>query len=127
NLSAAGMAGTCNSQAEGTMQDYKTGQLVGSTPRVLTWAQLAAVPIGAAAVAIMYPLLLHRYKLGVDLTTPTGVKISNMAVLLSQGLEAFPRGALTWAGIAPGAGGLVALGRHYWHVGGVPSAGGSGL
>jgi uncharacterized oligopeptide transporter (OPT) family protein len=127
NLIAAGMAGTCNSQAEGTMQDYKTGQLVGSTPRVLTWAQLAAVPIGAAAVAIMYPLLLHRYRLGVDLTTPTGVKISNMAVLLSQGLEAFPRGALTWTVIAAVAGVLVALARHSWHVGWLPSPVGIGF
>src|SRR5205085_7401317 len=75
NLIAAGMAGSCNSQGQGTIQDYKSGKIIGSTPRVLTWVQLAAVPIGAGAVAIMYPLLTQRYKLGEDLTTPTGVKI----------------------------------------------------
>src|SRR4029079_17685220 len=92
NLIAAGMSGTCNSQGEGTIQDYKTGKLVGSTPRVLTWVQLAAVPVGAAAVAVMYPLLLHKYTLGESLPAPTGVKIANMAILISQGAEAFPRG-----------------------------------
>ena len=43
------------------MQDYKAGDMIGSTPRLLTWSQLFAVPIGAAAVAWMYPLLAHTY------------------------------------------------------------------
>src|SRR5262249_14071525 len=64
NLIAAGMAGNTSSQSEGTMQDYKTGRIVGSTPRILTYVQLGAVPIGAAAVAIMYPVLIGRYGLG---------------------------------------------------------------
>src|SRR5213075_1558942 len=93
NLIAAGMTGTCNSQGEGTIQDYKTGQLLGSTPRVLTWAQLAAVPIGAAAVALMYPLLVARYGIGgTGLTAPPAIRVSNMAVLLTEGLDALPRG-----------------------------------
>ena len=95
NLIAAGMAGSTTSQAEGTIQDYKTGKLIGSTPRILTYAQLAAVPIGAAAVAIMYPFLVGRYGLGPEgLTAPTGLKIANMAVLLSRGPSALPRFAL---------------------------------
>jgi len=36
NLIAAGMSGSCNSQGQGTIQDYKTGQIIGSTPRILT-------------------------------------------------------------------------------------------
>ncbi len=95
NLIAAGMAGDANSQAEGTMQDFKTGQLIGSTPWVLTVVQICAIPIGAAAVAIMYPLLIAHYGLGGDgLTAPTGLKLANMAVLVSKGLSAFPPGAL---------------------------------
>ena len=95
NLIAAGMAGNTSSQAEGTIQDYKTGKLLGSTPRILTYVQLAAVPIGAAAVAIMYPFLVSRYGLGADgLAAPTGLKIANMAILLSRGFEALPRYAL---------------------------------
>ena len=95
NLIAAGMAGNTSSQAEGTIQDYKTGKLLGSTPRLLTYVQLAAVPIGAAAVAIMYPFLISRYGLGAEgLAAPTGLKIANMAILLSRGFEALPRYAL---------------------------------
>ncbi len=58
NLVAAGIAGGGNSQAEGMMQDFRTGQRVGSTPRLLTYTQLCAIPVGAAAVALMYPLLV---------------------------------------------------------------------
>jgi uncharacterized oligopeptide transporter (OPT) family protein len=127
NLIAAGMTGTCNAQGEGTIQDYKTGQILGSTPRVLTWVQLGAVPIGAAAVAIMYPLLLNRYKLGVELSAPPAVRISNLAVLLSQGIEALPRGALTWTVIAALAGVLLVLLQHFLRIGWLPSATGLGL
>ena len=95
NLVAAGIAGDGNSQAEGTMQDFRTGQRVGSTPRLLTYVQLCAIPIGAAAVAIMYPLLVNHYGLGGDgLTAPTGLKMANMAVLLTKGFSALPGGAL---------------------------------
>lgn len=100
NLVGAGTAGSIASQSTGTIQDYRTGQLVGSTPRILTWVQLMAVPIGAAAVAIMYPLLVQTYGLGEGLTAPTGLKIANMSVLLSKGFDALPRGCLTWTLIA---------------------------
>jgi uncharacterized oligopeptide transporter (OPT) family protein len=127
NLIAAGVAGSCNAQAEGTMQDYKSGKLVGSTPRVLTWVQLAAVPIGAAAVAIMYPLLLRQYRLGVDLTTPTAVKIANMAVLLSKGIEALPPGALLWTVVASAVGVLLTVGKYSLHIEWLPSPSGLGF
>ena len=131
NLIAAGTAGTCNAQGEGTIQDYKTGKLIGSTPRVLTWVQLAAVPIGAAAVAIMYPILAKQYGTpgtpGAGLSAPTAIKISNMAVLLSQGTSAFPEGALLWTVIASAAGILLVLGQHFFRIGWLPSATGLGL
>jgi uncharacterized oligopeptide transporter (OPT) family protein len=128
NLIAAGTAGTCNAQGEGTIQDYKTGQLIGSTPRVLTWVQFAAVPIGAAAVALMYPLLMKSYDLGTDaLPAPTGVKISSMAVFLSQGFDALPEGALLWTAIASTAGVLIVLAQHFLRIGWLPSATGLGL
>ncbi len=100
NLVGAGMAGSIASNSTGTIQDYRTGQIVGSTPRILTWVQLAAVPIGAAAVAIMYPLLVKTYGLGEGLTAPTGLKIANMSVLLSKGFSALPAGCLKWTVIA---------------------------
>ncbi|MEW6050281.1 MAG: OPT/YSL family transporter [Candidatus Zixiibacteriota bacterium] len=128
NLVAAGMAGNINSQGEGLMQVFKTGKLVGSTPRVLTWVQFFAVPIGAASVAFMYPLLIARYGLGGDgLAAPTGLKLANMAVLMSKGVSAFPPGALKWTVIAAVAGVVIALCKNKfgWHW--LPSAAGFGF
>ncbi|HEX5272059.1 MAG TPA: OPT/YSL family transporter [Gemmataceae bacterium] len=127
NLIAGGMAGSCSAQGGGTIQDYKTGQIIGSTPRVLTWVQLAAVPIGAAAVAVMYPVLTQRDQLGEELTTPTGVKIANMAVLLSQGWGALPRGAVLWTVIASVVGILLPIIQHYRKIEWLPSAAGFGF
>jgi uncharacterized oligopeptide transporter (OPT) family protein len=127
NLIAAGVAGSCNAQGQGTIQDYKTGKIIGSSPRILTWVQLAAVPIGAAAVAIMYPILTSRYKLGEDLTTPTGVKIAGMAILLSQGIGAFPQGALLWTVIGAVVGILTTIIIHFWKIDWLPSAAGFGF
>ena len=42
------------------MQDYKGGDMIGSTPRNLTIMQLIGAPVGAAAVSWMYPLLETR-------------------------------------------------------------------
>lgn len=127
NLIASGVAGSCNAQGQGTIQDYKTGKLVGSTPRILTWAQLAAVPIGAASVAIMYPILTTVYRLGEELTTPTGVKIAGMAILLAQGIEALPAGALEWTIIGTIAGIGLTLAVHFWQIEWLPSAAGFGF
>jgi uncharacterized oligopeptide transporter (OPT) family protein len=66
NLTASGVTGSVATQSEGLMQDYKTGHLIGSTPRLLTYAQLIAVPVGAAAVAFVYPLLRDTYGIGGD-------------------------------------------------------------
>jgi uncharacterized oligopeptide transporter (OPT) family protein len=127
NLVAAGMSGNINSQGEGLMQVFKTGKLVGSTPRILTWVQFWAVGIGAAAVAIMYPILTNRYKLGEELVAPTGLKLSNMAVLMSKGIAAFPPQALTWTVIAAVAGVVIVLLKDLkrWHW--LPSAAGFGF
>jgi uncharacterized oligopeptide transporter (OPT) family protein len=127
NLVAAGLAGSTSVQGAGTMQDYKSGALIGSTPRVLTWVQLAAVPIGAAAVALMYPILKATYGIGEGLPTPTGIKVANMAVLLSQGLDALPRGAVSWTVVAAVVGVLLPLAHRYLRVEWLPSAAGFGF
>jgi uncharacterized oligopeptide transporter (OPT) family protein len=127
NLIAAGMSGSCNSQGQGTIQDYKTGQIIGSTPRILTWVQLAAVPIGAAAVAIMYPRLTRIYVIGETLAAPTALKVANMAVLLSQGIDALPQGALLWTVLASLAGILIVLVKHFANWTWLPSPTGLGL
>lgn len=122
NLIAAGMAGSANAQAEGTMQDFKTGRLLGSTPRLLTIVQLCAVPIGALAVTIMYPILIDRYGLGGGgLAAPTGLKIANVAILLSKGIQALPPGALTATVIAAVMGVVIALAQDVGKVRWLPN------
>lgn len=129
NLVAAGVAGDGNSQAEGTMQDFRTGQRVGSSPRLLTYVQLCSIPIGAAAVAIMYPILVGFYGLGSDgLTAPTGLKLANMAVLLNRGPSALPGGSIVAAVVAALVGVVfTVLESRVTRFGWLPSAAGVGF
>ena len=96
NLTGAGVTGSVASQSEGLMQDYKTGHMIGSTPRNLTWAQLIAVPVGAAAVALVYPLLRSTYGIGGDngLQSPISQRFAGLARILSTGVDALPTGAV---------------------------------
>lgn len=102
NLITAGTAGCINSQGEGTMQDYKTGQILGSNPQALLFMQTMGALIGALGVTVMYPILIARYPLGEGLAAPTGLKLANMAMLLGRGIDAFPPGALLWSIVAAG-------------------------
>jgi uncharacterized oligopeptide transporter (OPT) family protein len=96
NLTASGVTGSIASQSEGLMQDYKTGHMIGSTPKNLTYAQLLAVPVGAAAVAFVYPLLVATYGIGGDngLQSPISQRFAGLARILSEGVSALPTGAL---------------------------------
>ncbi len=96
NMVASGVTGSVASQSEGLMQDYKTGDMIGSTPRYLTYTQLMAVPVGAAAVSIVYPLLRDTYGIGGEngLQSPISQKWAGFAQLLSKGLSALPPGAV---------------------------------
>lgn len=128
NLISAGTAGNINAQGEGTMQVYRTGKIVGSVPKVLTWVQFLSIPIGAASVAIMYPILIARYGLGGDgLAAPTGLKLANMAVLMTKGLGAFPKGALLWTEIAAVVGVVVTLLKDVKGIKWMPSVAGFGF
>jgi uncharacterized oligopeptide transporter (OPT) family protein len=95
NMTASGMTGSIAAGSEGLMQDYKTGKLIGSNNRYLTYAQLIAVPIGAAAVALVYPVLAAKYGVGGapgNLSAPTAVKWAGFAEILSKGFGALPPG-----------------------------------
>ncbi len=102
NMVSSGVTGTVASESEGLMQCYKTGDMIGSTPRYLTYAQLLAIPVGAAAVAYVYPLLRDTYGIGGDngLQSPISQKWSGFAKLLSAGFSALPHGALAALAIA---------------------------
>jgi uncharacterized oligopeptide transporter (OPT) family protein len=66
---------------------------------------LIAAPIGAACVAIIYPILRNKYGVGeTGLSSPISVKWAGFAELLTKGLGALPPGCLTGLliGIAAG-------------------------
>jgi uncharacterized oligopeptide transporter (OPT) family protein len=79
------------------MQDYKAGDMIGSSPKYLTLMQLIATPVGAAAVSWMYPLLRQTYGIvgeHAGLTSPISRKWAAFAEVLSRGFSALPRGAV---------------------------------
>ena len=102
NMVASGVTGTIASESEGLMQAYRTGEMMGSKPRYLTYVQLMAVPVGAATVALVYPLLRDTYGIGGEngLQSPISQKWAGFATLLSKGLSALPAGAIPALGIA---------------------------
>jgi uncharacterized oligopeptide transporter (OPT) family protein len=95
NMVASGTTGTVAVESEALMQDYKAGDMIGSSPRYLTYMQLLATPVGAAAVALMYPLLKAEYGIGdKGLSSPISRKWAGFAEILSAGIDALPPYAL---------------------------------
>jgi uncharacterized oligopeptide transporter (OPT) family protein len=116
NLVASGTTGTVAVQSEAIMQDYKTGHIIGSTPKYLTYSQLIAAPIGAAAVAFTYPLYKQTYGIGGDhgLSSPISVRIAGFADVLNTGFDALPRYSLMFLVIGAVLGILITLGETRW-------------
>ncbi len=97
NMLASGTTGTIATESEALMQDYKAGDMIGSSPKYLTIMQLIATPVGAAAVSWMYPLLRNTYGIVGDhagLSSPISRKWAGFAEILSRGLSALPPGAV---------------------------------
>jgi uncharacterized oligopeptide transporter (OPT) family protein len=100
NMVASGTTGTIATSSEAIMQDYKCGELIGTRPRTLTIMQLIAVPVGAAAVSIAYPVLVHAFGIidtvdkKAQLTSPISQKWARFAALLKDGLGALPTSAV---------------------------------
>lgn len=91
NMIASGTTGTVAIESESIMQDYRAGEVVGSSPRYLTYMQLLATPVGAAAVSWMYPVLRDQYGIGEGgLSSPISRKWAGFAEILSRGIEALP-------------------------------------
>jgi uncharacterized oligopeptide transporter (OPT) family protein len=113
NLVASGTTGTIAVQSEAIMQDYKAGHIIGSTPRFLTYSQLIAAPIGALALALVYPWLRDLYGVGGDggLAAPISIRIAGFADVLSTGFSALPNGALEFMVIGAIAGIIITIGE----------------
>jgi uncharacterized oligopeptide transporter (OPT) family protein len=106
NMVASGTTGTIATSSEAIMQDYRCGEIIGSKPRNLTIMQLIAVPVGAAAVSWMYPLLVKTFGIfdttdqvthqlhKAGLTSPISNKWAAFAQILKDGASALPSSAL---------------------------------
>ena len=130
NLSASGTTGTIAVQSEAIMQDYKAGHIIGSTPRFLTYSQLIAAPIGALAVAIVYPMLRDLYGVGGSgLASPISIRIAGFAEVLAGGFDRLPQYALMFLVIGAIVGILITLGETFMPGGKkwLPSATGLGI
>ena len=109
NVVPSGTAGTIAVTSEGLMQDYRAGYIIGSSPRSMFIAQIIGAPIGAAALAFTYPLLVKTYGLIGDhaqLAAPGARRSAAFAQLLAAGVDKLPPSAL-WAGLAAAALGCI--------------------
>ena len=103
NILGNSTTGTIASTSEGLMQDYKTGHLIGSTPRAMTLAQLIGAPVGAAALAWSYPMLVSTYGIvgeHAQLAAPTARRAAGFAEVLSAGISSLPTVELMAMGVA---------------------------
>jgi uncharacterized oligopeptide transporter (OPT) family protein len=88
---SSGITGAVAAESEGLMQDFRAGAMIHSTPRILTYMQLIAVPVGAIALALMYPLLRDTYGIigeHAQLLSPTSQRWVGFAKLVTQDLNA---------------------------------------
>ena len=110
NMSSSGLTGMIAVQSEALMQDFRAGKIVDSNPRLLTYAQLLAAPVGAGATAFIYPILRDKYGVGAEgLSSPISVKWAGFAELLTRGLNALPPGSLIGLAIGITIGIILAL------------------
>ena len=116
NMIGSGMSGTVAGQGEHLMQCYRAGKIIGSNNRHLTLLQLLGIPIGAAAVAVVYPALRDRYGFGEGgLTSPISVKWAGFAELLSKGFAFLPPGSMAALALSLVLGTLITLLEPRWH------------
>ncbi|MHB8837971.1 MAG: OPT/YSL family transporter [Gemmatimonadaceae bacterium] len=96
SMVSSGVTSAVAAESEGIMQDYKVGSMIGSTPKILTYMQLIAVPVGALALAFAYPLLRDTYGIigdSAQLSSPVSVRWVGFAKIVTQQLSG--PGALT--------------------------------
>jgi putative OPT family oligopeptide transporter len=87
----AGVTASGANQSSDMMQDFKTGYLLGATPRRQTYAQLAGVAVGSVVAIPIFFALTGAFGIGTDaMPAPSAVSWSGMAQLFSKGFAALP-------------------------------------
>jgi uncharacterized oligopeptide transporter (OPT) family protein len=116
NMIGSGMSGTVAGQGEHLMQCYRSGKIIGSNNKSLMLTQLIGIPVGAAAVAVVYPGLRQKYGFGEHgLTSPISVKWAGFAELLAKGFSTLPQGCMTALVVALVLGVVITLAEPRWH------------
>lgn len=91
NLMAAAITGAGASQAADMMQDLKTGNLLGASPRRQFVAQIVGVIAGTLFVVPAYLVFAKAYEIGGEkLPAPAALAWKAMAELLAEGASALP-------------------------------------
>jgi uncharacterized oligopeptide transporter (OPT) family protein len=87
----AGITASGANQAADMMQDFKTGYLLGATPKRQTYAQLAGVLVGALVAVPIFFAVTGAFGIGTEtMPAPSAVSWSGMAQLFSKGFDALP-------------------------------------
>lgn len=90
SMVSSGVTSSVAAESEGIIQDYKAGAILGSTPRILTYMQLLAIPVGALALAYAYPMLRDTYGIVGDhaqLSSPASARWVGFAKIVTQQLS----------------------------------------
>ena len=118
SMVSSGITGAVAAESEGLMQDFRAGQMINSTPRILTYMQLLAVPVGALALAFMYPLLRDTYGIvgeHAQLLSPTSQRWVGFAKVVTRDfsgagpISAEAAARLSWMKMSFLAGALVGI------------------
>ena len=112
NLMSAAITGAGASQAADLKQDFKTGSLLGASPKKQFLAQMAGICTGVVLAVPAYLVFSKAYTIGDDqLPAPAAQAWRAMAELLTEGLSALPPHSGKAVALAAGAGILLASAR----------------
>ena len=103
NLSAAYISANPQSASENVVPSFWVARRLGGKFKTLILAQLIVIPVGALLTPLMFSMLQKTYGIGLNpgqLTAPTGLKIATLAIVMEQGLQYLPRGAMNASLIA---------------------------
>ncbi len=103
NLVAAHVSADPQASSEATVNSFWVARRIGGRFRTLVLSQLIVAPIACLLLPVVFDLLQRTYGIGLEdgqLSAPTALKISSLAVVMEKGADALPRGALVASIIA---------------------------
>ncbi len=93
-LHAGGVVNGAVTHSSQMLAGWKTGEVVGSSPRRLLFAQLAGVATGAAAAAVAFWLIDSAYGIGTEaMPSPAAMSWKATADAVAGGTDSMPAGA----------------------------------